>query len=133
MSIPDIEFEYDFVAGKASIRSTRNGHQYRDPKCLARAKRIAEACAGTIPDGPLEVLIEAHVKARPGEPHGAAVISKPDTDNIVKLTLDALIPGDERVVKHAVVRVVGPVEKTIVKIWAFKGPCVTHIKKKVAK
>lgn len=129
MSIPDIEIEYDFVAGKASIRSTRNGRQYRDPKCQERADRIAAACVGMIPDGPLEVVIEAHRKARKGDVEGAAIISKPDVDNIAKLALDALIPDDERVVKLGVVRIVGPVEKTIVKIWKFTGPCVTHIRK----
>ena len=126
--MPDVEFEYDFVAGKASIRSTRNGRQYRDAKCLARAERIAQACNQTIPDGPLEVIIEAHRKARKGEEHGAAIISKPDVDNIAKLALDALISDDERVVKLGVVRVVGPVEKTIVKIWKYENPCVSRAK-----
>lgn len=115
-----VKFAIPFVRGKSRPRFTRSGHAYTDKKSRADEKAIAQAfeeasrgkygnvikaSKGT----PVVVRITCERKlpaSRPKKVVSEHDLTKPDTDNVAKLVLDALngiaYEDDTQVVKLVV-------------------------------
>ena len=112
---------------KGRPRFTRTGHTYTPPKTRRQEQQIREAYTGAQLDGPIEAeftFIYEPPKSlslkKKMDLMGQPKVTRPDTDNLVKLALDALnnvaYSDDNLIYKITSRKIYGPEAMTIIQL-----------------